>query len=112
WTEGMPPPTTPRGGKLARAYKEQAKAEAQLGDDRPAIESYKSAYALDGEWVEGMVLAGKLCEKLERWDDAAEAYGKAATVQPGEIELHATYGGLLERLGRHAEAAEAWEKAV
>ena len=109
WDEGG---AKPEPLVRARAYKELAKGCQALEDDREAIGAFLKAAEHDPEFILGFLEAGRLSEKLEKWEDAARAYGRAAERKPDDVEVHRTHGALLERLGKHAEAVEAWQRAV
>jgi tetratricopeptide (TPR) repeat protein len=55
---------------------------------------------------------GLAAYKLERWETAAEAFGKAAALNPERPETHLQRGMALHRLGRCADSVAALRKAL
>jgi len=55
---------------------------------------------------------GNLYAALERWDDAARAFGRAARLDPSSAPVRVRLGLALERLGRTDDARAAYREAL
>ena len=94
-------------GAILRAQPRQADAlhllgliKAQTGDPVEGIALIGRAVAVDGGQPLFRLNLGRLLEAGERWADAADAYGQAARLAPGEAEHHRLAGQALVRDGR------------
>jgi enediyne biosynthesis protein E4 len=59
-----------------------------------------------------LVYAGNLLLKLNRLEEALDAFTRALALDPKESELNLSRGRVLERLGRTKEAEDAYQKAL
>jgi tetratricopeptide (TPR) repeat protein len=55
---------------------------------------------------------GRVLQDLGRLDEAAEAYGKGATLDPCHIDSWVNWGCVLDDSGHHAEAIERYDRAL
>jgi cellulose synthase operon protein C len=62
--------------------------------------------------IQASVLLGSAYASLKRWDQAAEAYGQASSLQPDKAEIHLAAGDAWAAAGRSAAAASHYEQAL
>ncbi|MBX7153251.1 tetratricopeptide repeat protein, partial [bacterium] len=87
------------------AYKEGLKYEKQgeIGW-RKAIDAYRKAVREDAAFVEAYSSLGRLYELRGHYQQAAENYKLALTIQPNESGLYLAYGRALFNSGRYQDA--------
>ena len=88
-----------------------ANAQARLGKTDAAIESFRSAIALDPNYAEAHNNFGRLLLELGRTDDALEQTRTALRLAPGLALAHHNMGAIHSRLGETDEAIKRFRKA-
>jgi Flp pilus assembly protein TadD len=104
------PPAKPE----ARVKFEEGLRQMQLGDKaRPAAAAaFREATRLDPKLFEAWHDLGIVNARMARWEAAAEALGKALSLQPRSRRTLVALADALCRTGRHQEAAELLEKRL
>ncbi|MBI4583355.1 MAG: tetratricopeptide repeat protein [Planctomycetes bacterium] len=97
---------------LARSLVQIAGALIDLGDHGEALALAREAVRADGSFVEARVLEGRALLKLERFDEAQQAYQQALDRDRDQAESLWNIGKIHLRRNRVQEAAPLLLKAV
>ncbi len=88
----------------------------KLGDDSAALASYRNALVCDPSDADVMNAIEEIAEKIERWDDLAQAYAKAIEVASDDTDKIALMAKLAkldaQKLGRNDEAVDVLKKIL
>lgn len=87
-------------------------AQAQLGNDAAALESYLKASRLAPQSEVGNFFVGTTLARLGRTDEAKKALGQAIARKPGWVAAHVHLGILLAHEGHRAEARGEFAQAL
>ncbi|MGH9331824.1 MAG: tetratricopeptide repeat protein, partial [Vicinamibacterales bacterium] len=104
-----------RAGELnpnsGRAFHNLGTAYHMLGDTARALENYQRAVSISPipSTFSGI---GNIQYGEEKYEEAANSFGLAVQLQPGNPLHHGNLGDALRRLGRSAEATESYARAV
>jgi tetratricopeptide (TPR) repeat protein len=77
-----------------------------------AEEEYRTVVALGGDLSEAHYDYGVLLGLQDKWDLAADAYGKALALNPANVRARNNLGQVFERQRKFAAAADEYRKAV
>ncbi len=90
---------------LSLVYMQSGKTEDAWQTTKKALNQFESNFYLD-------TMAGNLCEKLGKQDEAFIYWEKAFAENPKQISCLYSEAFLLEQLGRKQEAVNAWQRIV
>ncbi|MEM0985386.1 MAG: sulfotransferase [Pseudomonadota bacterium] len=82
------------------------------GELERASRHAETAISLDDHDPQGFILRGHCQKALKRFDRAAEAYERAAEIDPGNVDVIKRLAETLSQLGRTEEAVEWFEYAL
>src|SRR4029077_16453162 len=84
----------------------------QSGDDaarqhalREALNHYRTAAVAEPASLEAQTRRGAMAEALGEFDEALEAYGRAARLEPSALTFYRA-GAMAERMGKHGLAGD------
>jgi tetratricopeptide (TPR) repeat protein len=104
--------------ELAQALRMRAAEvlEARVGDPEGALAAYATLLEAEPRHFGALAAMARLNEKLERWEDAAVALGRAAEAAPGDAEAAALYCKLarlhLAKLANQDAAEASYAQAL
>lgn len=84
---------------------DRGRAAEQAGNEDIAARMYNHVTALDPEFAEGWLAAGRVAAGFEDWAYALETLNTALTIEPRRYDAYMALGRVLER-------AEAWDSAL
>jgi len=109
----------PRSGDAGRdrylrshIYQEISRMQSSLFQFDEALSNLQTASALDPSNAQALVDLGDLYLKLDKPEDAAEAYGQAVLVTGGNAAAYYGIAEVNQRLGRYAQAVAAADRAL
>ncbi|HEX4532931.1 MAG TPA: tetratricopeptide repeat protein [Rhizomicrobium sp.] len=76
------------------------------------MDGYDRAIAIKPAFADALLNRGDAMFSLERYDEAASAYGSAIAVRPGNARAHYSQGNALYELGHLDEAVTAYGRAI
>lgn len=91
---------------------QRAIAAFQRGDWIEAERLGRAALDANANDSDALQLLGTVAVQTRRPREAAELLGRAATIKPGDAEIHNTRGVALCDFGRFAEAVESYDRAI
>jgi Tfp pilus assembly protein PilF len=98
--------------KPALKLYEKGLREAESGDHKKAVESFKGAVALYPEFTAALGELGVQYLLLNQFDPAAEALRSAVALAPGDAALRLDYGAVLYYQKKYPEAAEQLQESL
>ncbi|MCB1164683.1 MAG: tetratricopeptide repeat protein [Leptospiraceae bacterium] len=89
--------------------------QTSQGDLLSAVDSYRAAVQMspgNATTADALDRLGRVYARLERYEDATQAYYQALKIDPQKSELYLGLGQALERAGKPEEAINIWKKAI
>lgn len=89
--------------------------QASQGDLLGAVDSYRSVVQMspgNATTADALDRLGRVYVRLERYEDATQAYYQALRIDPNNSSLYLGLGQSLEKAGRPEEAIDIWKKAL
>ncbi len=84
---------------LGRSYESE-------GKDGLALEQYREALKKDPKHLPSLLLLGDLSYRLKNYDDAASAYAKALTLEPGNADVRNNLAWVYIQTGKKLDKAK------
>ena len=69
-------------------YRAMGHIQFELGDHKEAAKSYRALTQIKPQYAMGWFNLAVCLERLGSWEEAAEAFGKASTLEPGHLDAH------------------------
>ncbi|OPX73445.1 MAG: photosystem I assembly protein Ycf3 [Methanoregulaceae archaeon PtaB.Bin108] len=102
----------PSAGADARTLYSQGGEFLKQGNYAAAIDTYKTAVALDPEYLDAWISLAYAYAQSNRLDDAAGAYEHAISISPDNIPALKGLSYIYSRLGKDQEALRIIDRAV
>jgi tetratricopeptide (TPR) repeat protein len=94
---------------LPQAHTMLGKLRIEEGDPEAALEHYRTALALNPDFLPALDNGGRALEALGHFEEALELYRRADALLPGTPALAGNLASVLQRLGCHDEAVRSIE---
>ena len=110
-----PPPAPPKLDTARRESEKQRELGAALVvESRPyeALGYLRKALESSPDWLDCLQDVAQLCEDLEEWDDALDAYRRVLALDPERVQESCAIAEILRRSERYEEAIESYRATL
>lgn len=96
----------------SRVFAPLAESYRKMGLLQQALEICERGVKYNPEYPSGLVAYGKILFEVQRFEEAAQIFGKATVLQTDNILAHKLQALSLSKLGQHKEALKAYKQVL